>query len=97
MGSLYGTGNSDGGGGGSFVGPLTGGLYVAAGGGGGSAQQDNVSKDGQLTTSVINGSPSQFGSAAGGYSVNGAHFTYAIYTTVGQPHIKVDSITVGGR
>ena len=97
MGSLYATSNSDGGGGGSFVGPLTGGLYVAAGGGGGSAQQDNVSKDGQLTTSVINGSPSQFGSAAAGYSVNGAHFLYAIYTTVGQSFTNGSNGQMGGQ
>ncbi len=97
MGSSYATSNSDGGGGGSFVGPLTGGLYVAAGGGGGSAQQDNVSKDGQLTTSVINGSPSQFGSAAAGYSVNGAHFTYAIYTTVGQSFTNGSNGQMGGQ
>jgi hypothetical protein len=97
MGSLYGTGNSDGGGGGSFVGPLTGGLYVAAGGGGGSAQLDNISKDGQLSSSVINGSPSQFGSAAAGYSVNGVNFLYSSFTTVGQSFINGSNGQAGGQ
>lgn len=90
MGSQYAATNSDGGGGGSFITDGTD-LLVAAGGGGGSAQNPNSNQDASLTAAVTNGAASQFGSAGAGYSTNGIHLTYGIYTTVAQ------SFTNGGN
>jgi hypothetical protein len=96
MGSSYATSNSDGGGGGSFV-VANGSLVVAAGGGGGSAQQTVVGKDAQLTNAVVNGSQSQFGSSGAGYTVNGVHFNYSIYTTVAQSFTNGGNGQAGGQ
>lgn len=96
MGSQNATTNSDGGGGGTFIYDGTD-LLFAAGGGGGGAQTANASQDASLTTSVVNGSQSQFGSAGAGFNSNGIHFTYSTYTTVAQSFLNNGEGQAGGQ
>jgi hypothetical protein len=95
MGSMYATGNSDGGGGGSFVAQGAT-LFAAAGGGGGAAQNPVLGQNANTSTTVVNGSASQFGSKAAGYNVNGTHFTYGVYTTVAQAFTNGGAGQAGG-
>lgn len=96
MGSQNSTGNSDGGGGGTFVTDGTNPLVIA-GGGGGAAQTVTSGQDASLTSSVVNGSQSQFGSSGAGYSANGVHFTYSTYTTVAQSFLNNGEGQAGGQ
>ena len=95
MGSMYATGNSDGGGGGTFVAQGAT-LFAAAGGGGGAAQNPVLGQNANTSTTVVNGSASQFGSKAAGYNVNGTHFTYGVYTTVAQAFTNGGAGQAGG-
>ncbi len=96
MGSSYGTANSDGGGGGSFVFENTT-LLAAAGGGGGAAQLTSTSQNANLSQTTANNLPSQFGSQGAGWNTNGVHFTYGIYTTVGQSAVNGGNGQAGGQ
>lgn len=96
MGSQNAATNSDGGGGGTFVSDGTNPLIVA-GGGGGAAQNTNGSQDGSLLTTVTNGNASQFGSSGAGYTANGTHLTYGIYTTVAQSFLNNGGGQGGGQ
>lgn len=96
MGSSNAITYSDGGGGASFV--ISGStLLFVAGGGGGAAQASFAGKDASLTTSVLNNSPSLFGSSGAGYSTNGTHFTFHTYTTVAQAFINGGAGQEGGK
>ena len=98
MGSQNATGStaSDGGGGGTFV---TDGvsLLFAAGGGGGSAQNTNANQNASTTTSVVNGSPSQFGSKGAGYTLNGSQFTWGPFNLVAQSFLNGGAGQEGGE
>ncbi len=98
MGSSFATNYSDGGGGGSFVAAGST-LYFAAGGGGGSAQVGNISnaQNAATSTSVVNSSATEFGSAGAGYSANGSNFTYGSYNTVAQSFTNGGLGQVGGE
>ncbi|MES2681470.1 MAG: T9SS type A sorting domain-containing protein [Bacteroidota bacterium] len=96
MGSSYAPSYSDGGGGGSFV-AQNATLLGAAGGGGGAAQSTSSNQNASLLQTTTNNLPSQFGSQGAGWNTNGVHFTYGIYTTVGQSFFNGGNGQAGGQ